>query len=599
MVVNKMNDFERVYQLYKNRKFTDILEQFNEDIIDLKILELMGLSALQLSKLDIAYTCFSKRIHFNTAIKDHYHLALTCMYQKKYSEAIYNYQKCKLDGQFGLPSKVNIAHCLIEENKEEGIEILLSLSKTQPDIKEVWLMLLNHYRLNNKVKELKKTCIDSEKHIGKHTEWMKSTAFVLFNEKKYSQLTMEYENKESVEYISNMVAKSFVKLADFEKAIEIYKMLLTKSYTTNNLYNVAAAYSNLTKDNDLILAIKYAQQCLKEDSNFHLALHCISLVYQKLNENEKSLAFINQAIDKDKLNAKYLYTKAEVLNSLGFNNKSIKQLNKILKINKENNLAHRLKGIINLQINKLPKSEKHLKKAIKLDNTDQRAIAYYAVSKLAQNKNEEVKEFLALGTFVKEFYFKPQPAYDNLSLFNLDLEKDIKNHSLLRREPKGLAARNGYLTDNIFADKTKSIKLFKKLLLEKIQEYINSLPVDMKHHMLRHKTNEYKISSWATLVQGDGFIDKHIHEESWISGAYYCKVPKIINSTKKQEGYFEYGCIPHEIKIDITKENNYVKPEEGKLVIFPSYLYHQTIPHTTSEDRISIAFDLTPKSWVK
>ena len=107
------------------------------------------------------------------------------------------------------------------------------------------------------------------------------------------------------------------------------------------------------------------------------------------------------------------------------------------------------------------------------------------------------------------------------------------------------------------------------------------------------------MNSWATWVKGDGYIDKHIHEESWISGAYYCKVPEVTKSSDNHHGYFEYGCIPNNIEFQIDKKKGYIKPEEGMLIIFPSYLYHQTVPHDTSEDRISIAFDLTPKAWMQ
>ena len=37
-----------------------------------------------------------------------------------------------------------------------------------------------------------------------------------------------------------------------------------------------------------------------------------------------------------------------------------------------------------------------------------------------------------------------------------------------------------------------------------------------------------------------------------------------------------------------------VRPEEGLLVLFPSYFYHRTIPFDDPGTRISIAFDVVP-----
>ena len=35
-----------------------------------------------------------------------------------------------------------------------------------------------------------------------------------------------------------------------------------------------------------------------------------------------------------------------------------------------------------------------------------------------------------------------------------------------------------------------------------------------------------------------------------------------------------------------------VRPQEGTLLLFPSYFWHRTIPFDSAEQRISIAFDL-------
>jgi hypothetical protein len=37
-----------------------------------------------------------------------------------------------------------------------------------------------------------------------------------------------------------------------------------------------------------------------------------------------------------------------------------------------------------------------------------------------------------------------------------------------------------------------------------------------------------------------------------------------------------------------------VKPEPGKLVLFPSYMWHGTAPFGGDQPRLTIAFDLIP-----
>ncbi|MDG1799917.1 MAG: putative 2OG-Fe(II) oxygenase [Luminiphilus sp.] len=37
-----------------------------------------------------------------------------------------------------------------------------------------------------------------------------------------------------------------------------------------------------------------------------------------------------------------------------------------------------------------------------------------------------------------------------------------------------------------------------------------------------------------------------------------------------------------------------IRPVVGSLVLFPSYLWHGTIPFTSDQSRISVAFDIIP-----
>jgi hypothetical protein len=41
-----------------------------------------------------------------------------------------------------------------------------------------------------------------------------------------------------------------------------------------------------------------------------------------------------------------------------------------------------------------------------------------------------------------------------------------------------------------------------------------------------------------------------------------------------------------------VNSNKIIEAREGGLVMFPSSLYHETIPFKSDEDRISIAFDI-------
>ncbi len=600
----------KILQLVQKQDFKQVIDLVPTNSKDIKLLELKGISALKINNYSTAYEVYANLCKLSPLALNYYHFALACMNLKKYNQAVSALVKSQDDQKLQIPSQINQAHCLIKLNNfEQAISLLLEITSKSPTTNQAWFMLLLQLRDKSKIVLLNETIKKSQIYIGKTESWNKANIYLIYNQTDY-QTAIELIDKYQLNDDSHfkvLKAKCYSKRQEFHKSLELYKQIKDENNNADNNYNLAAAYSKLTSEEDLNQALEYADVCLSIDmatdglinNKYHAAYHCKALVYQKLNNYSQALEEIEQALSIKPEYKAYLYVKAESLMNTGHVEMCLSTLNTLLEIDKDYQIALRLKGIVQLQQDQRCEAENTLSKALILDDTDQRSLAYYAIAKIAQNKKKEVEEFLGLGHFVKTFTFNPQPDYENLNAFNRAFENDIKQHSLLRKNPRGLAARNGYLTDDIFVDDTFAIQIYRKLLLEKIKLYIEQLPADLNHHMLRHKTQDFKINSWATWVKGDGFIDKHIHEESWISGAYYCTVPKITERTDNKKGYFEYGCIPDDIKIPIEKERGYIQPVEGKLVIFPSYLYHQTIPHESTQDRISIAFDLTPRCWKK
>jgi uncharacterized protein (TIGR02466 family) len=101
------------------------------------------------------------------------------------------------------------------------------------------------------------------------------------------------------------------------------------------------------------------------------------------------------------------------------------------------------------------------------------------------------------------------------------------------------------------------------------------------------------LNLWATRVAAQGVIDTHIHEESWLSGAYYVELPPALGNDGTA-GWIEFGR-PHRGLPDPPADAvRCLRPEVGLLLLFPSYLYHRTLPFDGGGERISISFDLTP-----
>lgn len=93
-----------------------------------------------------------------------------------------------------------------------------------------------------------------------------------------------------------------------------------------------------------------------------------------------------------------------------------------------------------------------------------------------------------------------------------------------------------------------------------------------------------RLDSWAVCLARDGFQQPHFHPSGWVSGVLYLEVE---NSASK--GDLELGFRTSEGGFDVLHR---ITPMPGKLVFFPSYLEHRTLPYQGTHERVSIAFDL-------
>ena len=86
----------------------------------------------------------------------------------------------------------------------------------------------------------------------------------------------------------------------------------------------------------------------------------------------------------------------------------------------------------------------------------------------------------------------------------------------------------------------------------------------------------------------------HLHPEGWISSCYYVTVPRETDDPETRNGWIKFG----EPSFDLPLKNpvrRAVQPIPGRLVLFPSYMWHGTIPLRAPSPRTTIAFDAVPQ----
>jgi hypothetical protein len=71
-----------------------------------------------------------------------------------------------------------------------------------------------------------------------------------------------------------------------------------------------------------------------------------------------------------------------------------------------------------------------------------------------------------------------------------------------------------------------------------------------------------------------------------------------VRTTQDNAGYIKFG-VPWLDKDSGLPPRRILKPEVGTLVLFPSYMWHGTVPFQSVQHRLTVAFDLLPVEQTK
>jgi uncharacterized protein (TIGR02466 family) len=138
---------------------------------------------------------------------------------------------------------------------------------------------------------------------------------------------------------------------------------------------------------------------------------------------------------------------------------------------------------------------------------------------------------------------------------------------------------------------------FEQIVNEAVQHYLKVLPKDAEHPYLAFRPQRWQLAVWGVILGAQGHQVPHIHPDAWVSGVYYASLPPIVSRAGEScAGWIEFGQPPAEFRAGGRHAVRAIQPEEGLMLLFPSYFYHRTIPYASEGERVSIAFDVVPRA---
>jgi len=235
-----------------------------------------------------------------------------------------------------------------------------------------------------------------------------------------------------------------------------------------------------------------------------------------------------------------------------------------------------------------------LEEALALAPNEQVTLAYLVLA-LRETGDSRYNALVELERFVKSYELAPPAGYTDIASFNRALREELERRHTRRAAPLNQTLLNGTQTPgNLFASHSAALDGVHQQIHAAIEDYIASLPDDANHPFLSRKDSNFDLAgSWSCRLLSSGYHSNHVHNEGWISSAYYVALPEEVATSAADDGALKFS----ESRFGLGERDRperLIQPAVGKLVLFPSYFWHGTVPFTSQETRLTIAFDVVP-----
>ncbi len=184
------------------------------------------------------------------------------------------------------------------------------------------------------------------------------------------------------------------------------------------------------------------------------------------------------------------------------------------------------------------------------------------------------------GRLVKTYRIAAPQGWVTLEAYLADLERALDRLHGALTHPVGQSVRHGSQTMRALMDypDPEIAALFQ----------VVDAPIRAHIAALGEGGRGYDIAgAWSVRLNRQGFHTDHVHPEGWLSSAFYVRLP----DAPGREGWLKFGEPGTPTRPPLEAEH-FIKPEPGMLVLFPSYMWHGTVPFAADGTRLTCAFDV-------
>ena len=221
-------------------------------------------------------------------------------------------------------------------------------------------------------------------------------------------------------------------------------------------------------------------------------------------------------------------------------------------------------------------------------STNQHAIALQATAWRIMG-DPRYRRLYDYDTLVGPTMLDTPRGWESLEHYVADVASALKSLHAFEEHPFNQSLRHGSQAIDILRQEHPALRALPAALDGPIRRHLANLGQGDDPVRARNRGTYQFSGMWSVRLKPGGYHVDHVHPQGWLSSACYVETV----APKGQEGWIRFGQPGVKTLPALTAEHA-VEPKPGMLVLFPSYMWHGTIPFTGDQTRLTFAFDLVP-----
>ncbi|HYJ83478.1 MAG TPA: putative 2OG-Fe(II) oxygenase [Allosphingosinicella sp.] len=221
------------------------------------------------------------------------------------------------------------------------------------------------------------------------------------------------------------------------------------------------------------------------------------------------------------------------------------------------------------------------------------ALHYKAVALARLGRGGEAAALMGLDRFLSVAPLPAPTGFGGGEAFRDSVREEILANPGLHSDPAGHATRSGLRTATFPTAGDRASSALVEAIRAAVGAYADALSGD--HPFVRARPSRAIMTQWALVFRGPGHQAAHHHPGCWLTGVYYVSARRDPPRPGSAfPGIIRIGGLPGWAGAEPPWPVLEIEPVPGTLLLFPSFVSHETVPPGEGAERISVAFDVTP-----